>query len=90
MLNSLSIIGSLLSVDETDKSIRYLLVERVYSTNSKLEIDTIPLMNWNKSFKGELFVLPNNTMVAIKGRLETFNNKVVVICESITNLGLKY
>ena len=90
-MNSVSIIGALKQVDEKDPRIRYLFVERIYSTISfNSEIDLIPLVNWNKEPSGEIFVFPDATMVAIRGRIETLNQKLVIVVETITNLGLKY
>lgn len=90
-MNSVSIIGALKQVDEKDPRIRYLFVERIYSTISfNSEIDLIPLVNWNKEPSGEIFVFPDSTMVAIRGRIETLNQKLVIVVETITNLGLKY
>ena len=90
-MNSVSIIGALKQVDENDPRIRYLFVERIYSTISfNSEIDLIPLVNWNKEPSGEIFVFPDSTMVAIRGRIETLNQKLVIVVETITNLGLKY
>lgn len=91
MLNNVTIIGSLLNVDYNEPKLRMMLVERVYSNyKESIIVDKIPIMNWNKEAKGEIFVLPENTLVAIKGRLETFNDRVVIVVETITNLGLKY
>ena len=91
MLNTVTLIGALLNVDSNEPRMRYLLVERVYSNyKDSIIVDKIPLLNWNKEPKGEIFVLPEGSMVAIKGRLETFNEKVVIVVESMTSLKIKY
>ena len=91
MLNSVSIIGALKHVDERDSRIRYLFVERSYSCLTiNSEEDLIPIVNWNKEPSGDIFVYPESTMVAIRGRIETLNQKMVIVVETITNLGLKY
>lgn len=91
MLNSVSIIGSLSKVDEKEPRIRYLLVERYYSNFSdNIEVDKIPICNWNKENKGEIFSFKENSLVAVRGRIESLNNFVVIVVETITYLGLKY
>ena len=91
MLNSVSIIGSLSKVDEKEPRIRYLLVERYYSNFSdNIEVDKIPFCNWNKENKGEIFSFKENSLVAVRGRIESLNNFVVIVVETITYLGLKY
>ena len=91
MLNSVNIIGALKHIDDHDPRIRYLFVERSYSIPSfDLEKDLIPIVNWNKEPKGEIFIFPNSTLVAIRGRIEMLNEKLVIVVETITNLGLKY
>ena len=90
MLNSVSIIGSLSKVDEKEPRIRYLLVERYYSNFSdNIEVDKIPICNWNKESKGEIFTFADGSLVAIRGRIETLNQMIVIVCETITYLGLK-
>lgn len=91
MLNSVTVIGALKAQSSIDKRVRYLEIERYYS-NFKDSIikDEIPLMNWNKEPKGEIFSLPNGSMVAIRGRLEVIDTLVVIVVETITYLGLKY
>lgn len=91
MLNSICLVGSLVEIDNKEPRIRYLLVERVYTNFSdNLIIDKIPLCNWNKEVKGEIFTFKNNSLVAVRGRIETLNNNVVIVVETITYLGLKY
>ena len=91
MLNSVSIIGSLSKVDEKESRIRYLLVERYYSNfSNNIEVDKIPICNWNKENKGEIFSFKENSLVAVRGRIESLNNFVVIVVETITYLGLKY
>ena len=89
MINSVCIIGSLKEIDPFDNRVRYLLVERFYSSFIKDEIDLIPICNWNKEAKGELFNYKNGSLVAIRGRIETLNQKIIIVCETITYLGLK-
>ena len=91
MLNSVTIIGALQLRSSDDKRIRYLEVERYYSNFKESIIkDFVPLMNWNKDIKGEIFSLPDKSLVAIRGRLEVENKILVVVVETITYLGLKY
>ena len=89
MLNSVCIIGSLKQKDCKDERIRYLYVERFYSYFINNEFDLVPLCNWNKENKGELFNFKDDALVAIRGRIETLNQKIVIVCETITYLGLK-
>lgn len=91
MLNSVTIIGALLSRSPIDKRIRYLEVERYYS-NFKESIvkDEVPIMNWNRDSRGEIFSLPDKSLVAIRGRLEVESKLLVIVVETITYLGLKY
>ena len=91
MLNSVSIIGALKNKDKLDARIRYLQVERCYDYSGiEKELDIVPLVNWNKEPTGEIFIFPDSTLVAIRGRIETVNQKMVIVVETITNLGLKY
>lgn len=91
MLNSVCVIGSLLEVSKEDPRIRFLLLERVYSNfKDHIITDKIPIMNWNKQAKGEIFSLPDHSLVVIRGRIESLEEKIIIITESITNLGLKY
>lgn len=90
-MNSVNIICRLLSRDQEDKSIRYCKIEKPYfvydETNKE---DIIPLQNWNREENGELFNFENNTLVGIKGRVENYRNKVVIVIESIMYLGSKW
>ena len=91
MLNSICLVGSLVEIDNKEPRIRYLLEERVFTNFAdNLIIDKIPLCNWNKEVKGEIFTFKNNSLVAVRGRIETLNNNVVIVVETITYLGLKY
>ena len=90
MLNSVCIIGSLKHQDEKDERIRYLLVERIYSSFLNNDVDIIPICNWNKEKRGEIFHYKDDTLVAIRGRIETLDEKIVIVCETITYLGLKH
>lgn len=91
MFNSVSVIGALLEVDKSEPNIRYLLIERAYSNlKSGILTDKVPIMNWNKEAKGEVFSFPERSLVALRGRIETYNSRVVIVVETITNLKLKY
>ena len=91
MLNSVCVVGSLMDVDLNEPKIRYLKVERVFSKfKESVEIDVIPICNWNKQEKGEIFSFANKSLVVIRGRLETLGQRIVIVVETITYLGLKY
>ena len=90
MIISVCIIGALRDRCPQDERIRYLLVERFYSTFINDEVDLVPICNWNKENKGEIFSFKENSLVAVRGRIESLNNFVVIVVETITYLGLKY
>ena len=90
MLNSVCLIGSLKHRDKKDARIRYLLVERIFSTFINDEVDYVPICNWNKEKRGEVFLHKDDSLVAIRGRIETLNGQIVIVCETITYLGLKH
>ena len=89
MINSVCIIGALRDRCPQDERIRYLLVERFYSTFINDEVYLVPICNWNKESKGEIFTFADGSLVAIRGRIETLNQMIVIVCETITYLGLK-
>ena len=91
MLNSVSLIGHLGEIDKEEKRIRYLYVERFFSKyDGNIELDKIPIVNWNKEVKGEIFSFNEKSIVAIRGRIESLNNIVVIVVETIVYLGIKY
>lgn len=89
MLNSISVIATLREVDKEDKTIRYVTIDRPYALlKDRLISDRFACLNWNKIDKGELFTFKENSLVAIKGRLENYRNLSVIVVESIVYLGL--
>ena len=91
MLNSVNLIATLKKVDEKNPKIRYCEITRPYQLLRKNEkdIDVIPLVNWNKDKIGELFTYKNHSIVSIGGRIETLDDRLVVVTEKIEYLGLK-
>ena len=50
-------------------------------------MDSVDFDVWNKLNKGELFTFGEGSLLLIKGRLEYYNGKFVVVCESFSYLG---
>lgn len=90
MVNVVVLMGILLDCDEQNKLIRYLeVIEEFKNDRGELIRDIVPIINWNKTHQGDLFVYQNGAIVIVKGRLEIINGKIYVICENLTYLGKK-
>lgn len=86
MINHISLNGVLKNKDEF-YPIRYIEVTRQYKSEDGIyHKDIVPLMMWTKNEKNALFSYRDGTFVAIDGRIEMFQDKVVVIVESIMYL----
>ncbi|MDD6302625.1 MAG: hypothetical protein PUA56_04940 [Bacillales bacterium] len=87
-MNSVTIIGVLKNRDEKNPEIRYIMLRRDYEiSSSQGQDDLIGIMNWDKGSKGEIFSFKDESQVAIKGRIEIYLNRPVIICEFIQYLG---
>ena len=87
MLNCVNLVATLKEVDDKDPFIRYCLVSKPYDIkNAQEDCCIVPLINWNKNKYGELFALKDNSLVAIKGRVELYKEKVIILVETITLL----
>ncbi len=87
MLNRVSIVGLLKDIDEKNSLVRYIEVKRNYKNSSgQYDIDLFPCIMWSKTNKCELFSYQNGTLVALDGRLELIEERVLIIVESITYL----
>jgi hypothetical protein len=90
MINCVNMIATLKDVDEKNPYIRYCLVRRPYPLfDENYQGDEVPLVNWNKDKVGTLFALKSDSLVAIKGRIENYSSRLVVVIETIDYLGLK-
>ena len=88
MINVTVFMGKIIKDDEFLQNIRYVEICQDYHQNDgKIKKDLIPVMNWNKLNKGELFTFSEGSLLLIKGRLEYYNGKFVVVCESLSYLG---
>ena len=88
MVNVVLFIGVIIKEDPIDEIVRYVeVVEEYKNINGQIVRDVIPVINWNKTNKGNLFTFPIGSLVMIKGHLENYKEKFVVVCESITYLG---
>lgn len=88
MVNVVVFMGKIVKNDDIHKEIRYLEVVSDFKNNSNQFFkELIPVINWNKTNKGELFSFKENTLLLIKGRLEFFKEKFVVVCEQLTYIG---
>ena len=61
-----------------------------YLTLVNNDVDIIPICNWNKEKRGEIFHYKDDSLVVIRGRIETLNQQIVIVCETITYLGLNH
>lgn len=87
MLNIVMFMGQIYSVDCENPLIRYIKISDDFQNmNGKFNDNLIPVINWNKTNKGELFSFQDGAWVIVKGRLEIFNNRFVVVCENLTYL----
>ena len=88
MVNVVIFIGVIIKEDTIDEIVRYVEVVQEYKNiNGQILRDVIPVINWNKTNKGNLSTFPIGSLVMIKGHLENYKEKFVVVCESITYLG---
>ena len=90
MLNVVFFMGELGDIDEEKGDLRYVSVVGDFrNVKGVIQNDLIPVVNWTKTSKGELFLLNKGSLVLIKGRLEIINQKCVVVCENLSYLGKK-
>ncbi len=90
MVNVVVLMGILLDCDEQNKSVRYLeVIEEFKNNRGEIIRDIVPIVSWNKTHHGDLFVFQKGAIVIVKGRLEIINDKIYVICENLTYLGKK-
>lgn len=88
MLNVVVVFAKLVKDDLNNPIIRYIELTREYKgIKGQFEKDIIPIINWNRSNKGDIFSFPLDSILAIKGRLEVYQEKVVIVCESLSYLG---
>jgi hypothetical protein len=88
MINITVFAGKIVKDDENDPLIRYVeIYQEFLSEKGDIKKELVPVMNWNKERKGELFTFSINTLLIIKGRLENYKGRFVVICENLTYLG---
>jgi hypothetical protein len=82
MMNFIALIGFIKEISNLDdNAIIHLKVEKncTFKSNNNYEIIDI---NVDKIiFKKELEILKLGTLIGIKGRLDTFKNKLHLICE---------
>lgn len=84
MINSVTLLGILKERDQNEEAIRYLAVERDYKdSHGHFECDRLPLMYWTRDQKNVLFSLPEESLVVIRGRIETQNKIAIIIVESL-------
>lgn len=87
MLNTVIFMGLLSHIDDNEPLIRYVnIIGEYQNLEGKFNHDYIPVINWNKLNKGDLFTFQDQTCVIIKGRLEVYKNRFVVVCESLSYL----
>lgn len=88
MINIAVFAGKIIKDDENDPCIRMVeIYEDFLEEDLDLKKELVPVMNWNKQNKGELFTFGVGTLLIIKGRLENYKGRFVVVCESLTYLG---
>lgn len=86
MINNITIIGILKGKSE-GSNFRLLEVERDYKDSfGKFNTDSFKVMYWNKNEKNPLFSYKENSLIAIKGRLEVIENSTYIIAENVTFL----
>ena len=88
MVNVVIFMGVIVKDDPDDKLVRYVeVVEEYRNISGQIVRDIIPVINWKKTNKGSLFSFPVGSLVMIKGHLENYLDKFIVVCENINYLG---
>lgn len=81
-MNQVNIIGIL--KDNIDEYLRYFEYERPCEQEGIRKAAIIPTKFWTEQPNSRLITLPNNTRVAISGRLDTHDKfDVILICEEL-------
>lgn len=88
MINIVVLMGKIVGDDPEVNTIRKLeIVEDYKNLDGVFQSDTVSVINWNKTNKGELFTFPVGSLVMIRGRMENYKDHFVVVCENLTYLG---
>lgn len=88
MINIAVFAGKIIKNDDNDSSIRMIeIYEDFLEEDNEYKKELVPVINWNRQNKGELFTFSEGTLLIIKGRLENYKGRFVVVCESLTYLG---
>lgn len=87
MINHISLTGQLKEVDAADPTTRYLEVVRNYkNADGEYPSDRFPCRMWTRDNRNSMFSYKTGTMVALDGRLETEEGRILIIVEAITYL----
>lgn len=88
MINIVVLMGRIVGDDPEVNTIRRLEIVGDYKNlDGVWQTDAVPVINWNKTNKGELFTFPVGSLVMIRGRMENYKNRFVIVCENLTYLG---
>ena len=87
MINHVSLNAILCDIDNKNQSYRNIRIIRSYKNKDGRYLeDVIKCMMWTKNNKNSLFSYKSGSLVSIDGRIETVDNDVVIIVESMTLL----
>lgn len=90
MINSVTVLGVLKANDENHEGVRFLEVERDYKDSyGNFQKDMLPLMYWTRDEKNVLFSLNDETLIVARGRIETFEDIIIIVVESLNLLSSK-
>ena len=88
MINQVVLVGRCKEVREYDEFKKNLIIEiqRPFKDGSERVYDSIECLFWENIFYKDIKFLKKGDLVAIKGRLERYDNKILVNIEHISLL----
>ena len=88
MINQVVLVGKIKGIEKDDsyKGNLYVEIERPFKDSYQREFDVIECSFWESLFKRIINNCKNGDLVAIRGRIETENNKYCVAVENVVLL----
>lgn len=87
MINHVSLNAILCDVEDKEQIYRNIRLVRSYKNKEGVYAeDVVRCMMWTKNNKNSLFSYKSGSLVSIDGRIETVDNNIVIIIESLTLL----
>lgn len=84
MINHVSLTAVLCKIENSDSIYRNIKVVRNYKNcTGYYDIDIIPCAMWTRNRQNALFSYSEGSYIALDGRIETNNDKVVIIVEQL-------